>query len=358
MSRKNRILNPLSCRNLVLAGILLLFSACQTRQPEDLRVLQMNLWHAGTAVPDGFTGIAGIIEQLSPDVVLLCEISNRDQQNFIPRLLDELWKREQPYFGESLDMSVGILSRYALEDVSSCFTLENGSRPMIKGNIRVNGQVITIYSAHLDYTHYECYLPRGYSGTTWQKIEAPVTDPEIVLEANRLSFRDEAIEAFLADAEKEIQKGHLILLGGDFNEPSHLDWQEETKDLWDHHGVVIEWDCSRLLIENGYKDTYRELFPDVVNYPAFTFPSANPAVEISKLAWAPEADERDRIDFIYYYPSPSICLRDASVVGPSQTIIRGVQHESDSKDSFIEPKGIWPTDHKAMWAVFSIYSKK
>jgi len=40
----------------------------------------------------------------------------------------------------------------------------------------------------------------------------------------------------IKDARKE--KGNIILLGGDFNEPSHLDWKENTKNLWDHNGTV------------------------------------------------------------------------------------------------------------------------
>ncbi len=48
----------------------------------------------------------------------------------------------------------------------------------------------------------------------------------------------------------------------------------------------------------------------VKNFPiqfdiGFTFPAGNKLAEeakLEKLAWAPEADERDRIDFIYYYP--------------------------------------------------------
>lgn len=70
-------------------------------------------------------------------------------------------------------------------------------------------------------THYACYLPRGYSGVTWKKLDAPVTDSAEVEKANRESMRDEAIYHFIEDSKKE--NGNIILLGGDFNEPSHLD---------------------------------------------------------------------------------------------------------------------------------------
>lgn len=40
---------------------------------------------------------------------------------------------------------------------------------------------------------------------------------------------DETIHHFIENSKKE--KGSFILLSGDFNEPSHLDWSEKTKDL-------------------------------------------------------------------------------------------------------------------------------
>ena len=45
---------------------------------------------------------------------------------------------------------------------------------VLKARIRINGRDVVVYSAHLDYTHYACYLPRGYSGVTWKNLHAPV----------------------------------------------------------------------------------------------------------------------------------------------------------------------------------------
>lgn len=102
-------------------------------------------------------------------------------------------------------------------------------------------------------------------------------------------------------------------LGGDFNEPSHQDWTEETKDLYDHHGFVIPWTVPVLLDEAGLKDAYREFYPDVLNYPGFTYPSDNPAKPADKITWAPKADERDRIDYIWYYPEKGLKVKDAAI---------------------------------------------
>ena len=87
--------------------------------------------------------------------------------------------------------------------------------------------------------------------------------------------------------------------------------------------------------------------------PIFTFPSDNKDVPISKLAWAPEADERDRIDFIYYYYLPGFTPVKASILGPDSSIVRGRRMKENSQDSFIIPRSVWPSDHKALVVEFT-----
>ena len=68
---------------------------------------------------------------------------------------------------------------------------------------------------------------------------------------------------------------------------------------------------------------------------------------------APDADERDRIDFIYYYPMSGFKPVNAYVHGPDSSIVRGKRVKEESQDSFILPEGVWPTDHKAVLVEFS-----
>ena len=37
-----------------------------------------------------------------------------------------------------------------------------------------------------------------------------------------------------------------VIVAGDFNECSHLDWTEATKDLCGHNGVVMPWKNSQV----------------------------------------------------------------------------------------------------------------
>ena len=91
-------------------------------------------------------------------------------------------------------------------------------------------------------------------------------------------------------------------------------------------------------------------------YPGFTFPSNNTQVDLKKLVWTPEADDRERIDFIYYHPDPSVVLKDMSIVGPEGDILYGERtgRAEGSQDHFITPVGVWPTDHKALLATFEV----
>lgn len=338
------------CKFFVL--ILLLLTVASYGKGTDLKVLQMNIWQEGTSVKGGFDAIANEVARLDPDLVLFSEIRNYNGKQFIPRIIEALKERGKVYYGESSTLDVGILSKYKISEQRPNYLLNDNSGSVLKATIEIAGRKVIVYSAHLDYTHYACFLPRGYSGTTWKKLDAPVSNAAEVEKANNESRRDEAIRGVIEDARKE--KGNIILLGGDFNEPSHLDWQKNTKDHWDHNGLVVNWDCSVLLTAAGFKDAFRTFYPNPVTHPGFSFPSNNEGVEVTKLAWAPEADERDRIDFIYFMPHKKLKLKDVSVVGPSKSIVRSERVEENSKDKFILPLDIWPTDHKAMLATFSL----
>lgn len=336
-----------------ISFLILLFSALTLHgKSKELTILQMNIWQEGTMVDGGFDAIADEVARLNPDIVLLSEVRNYHGKQFIPRILQALKKRGKKYYGENSKLDVGILSKYRITMQYEVQAPDKEAVRILKAKVEIENHQVAIYSAHLDYTHYACYLPRGYSGVTWKKLDTPVLDAAEIEKANNESLRDEAIIGFIEDAQKE--KNNIIILGGDFNEPSHLDWQENTKELWDHNGTVVRWDCSVLLTQNGFKDAFRKKYPNPITHPGFTFPSDNPGVDVKKLTWAPDADERDRIDFIYYMPHKKLKLKDVAIVGPSKSIIRGERAEENSKDKFIQPKGIWPTDHKAVLVTFNL----
>ncbi|MBD5225646.1 MAG: endonuclease/exonuclease/phosphatase family protein [Bacteroidales bacterium] len=321
-----------------------------------LKVLQMNTWIQGENIENGAEAIADVIDMTDPDIALLCEITGGCYERLLDHLCGILAERGKQYYCDTLQMSMGIISSIAPDSVSRCFTLDDKVRPnpVAKGWLTFGGHHMAIYSVHWDWTHYECYMPRGYSGTTWKKLPSPVCDADSVLAANRLSYRDEGVAALIEDASKERAKGNMVIIGGDFNEPSHLDWQADTGGIRDHNGMVIDWDCSMMLSDAGFRDCYRELYPNAVTHPGFTYPAGNPFTDISKLVWLPDRDERDRIDFIYYYPDSGISLSDVTVVGPAADILYGKIVGSSTSDPVIQLPCRWPSDHKAVFATFEL----
>lgn len=334
----------------------LFFVTLSLGQEKLFKVLQLNLWHEGSVVPNGYQSIVEEIIDKNADIVLLCEINNRNGVDFISKLTTDLKSRGLNYHSISNEASVDVatLSKYPILAQNTLYEKENRQGQVLKTKISIHNHPIIFYSIHLDYTNYACYLPRGYDGVTWQKMEKPITDVQEIVNANRKSKRDEAIADLIADAAKE-SKRYSIIIGGDFNEPSHLDWIEENKNLYDRRGAVVPWDCSTMLYAAGYKDAFRMKYPYAVTHPGFTYPSYNADVPANKIAWAPEADDRDRIDYIYYKtPRKKLKLQDIKIVGPESTIRYAQKQEKDSEDEFVLPKAAWPSDHKGLLATFLI----
>ena len=330
----------------------LVFTGCTSyampASGNELSVMQLNVWMEAKNVENGFAAVVDEIVRLNPDIVMLCEAHNREDAFYIPALLDSLSLHGREYFANGSTLDVHLVSKFPIVEQDIVWNEHNG---VIRTTLDVSGEKVIVYTGHLDYTHYECYLPRGYSGTTWKKIDAPVTDTDSIMAGNDLSHRDEATRAVIADARQH--SADLFLFGGDFNEPSHLDWGEDTKNLWDHNGAIVPWSCSSLLYEAGFRDAYRMKYPNPVTHPGFTFPSDNPVKPVNKLTWAPDADERDRIDFIYYIPSEGWSLTEAMLVGPAGSIVRGERVPEQTMDTILTPIGTWPSDHKGVLVKFS-----
>ena len=332
-----------------IMGIITLLSSCSSSQ--NLSMLQFNIWQEGSMIPGGFDAIADEIARLEPDFIMLSEVRNYRDTRFCDRIVNALKKRGKTYYS-FYSYDSGLLSKHPITDSSTIFPIQDDHGTIYKMKTTVGKQVCAVYTAHLDYLNDTYYEVRGYDGNNWHKMDAPLTDVPTILERNNLSLRDDAIRAFIKDAQKEIEEGNWIFLGGDFNEPSHLDWIETTKDSADHHGVVVPWPVTTLLHEAGFKDSYREKYPNPVTHPGYTYPSDNLALPPSKITLTPDADERDRIDYIFYYPRKGLHLKDAAILGPKTSIRKSQRVTESGKDVFIEPLGVWPTDHKAVWVNF------
>ena len=127
----------------------------------------------------------------------------------------------------------------------------------------------------------------------------------------------EEINPFIENADKV-----PVIIGGDFNSGSHLDWIENTRQL--HYDKVVEWPVSKNMQLHGFKDSFREIHPDPLKYPAGTWGGFLFDNMIS-----------DRIDYIYYKGKVLQAIN-------SQII----------KDN--PPDGFFNSDHRAVLTVFQL----
>lgn len=343
MYRIKRILLPLL--------LLLVSASAAARRPQTVRVLQWNIWQEGTSVRGGFGAIVDELVRLQPDFVTLSEVRNYKNVNFTRRLCDSLQARGLKYYSfRSYD--TGLLSRYPITDSVTVFPCNGDHGSIYKLKARAAGRTFCVYTAHLDYQDDAYYNVRGYDGSTWKETERP-KDVKELLRLNDASWRDDAIRIFLNEARHDTEEGALVIVGGDFNEPSWQDWTEATKDLYDHHGFVVPWTVTRLLTDNGFADAFRTVHPDPLTHPGFTYPSWNPAVPVSRLTWAPKADERERIDYIFYR-GKGLRATNARVFGPDSSVCRSKAERDPDADTILLPLATWPTDHKGVLVEFSV----
>ncbi len=314
-------------------------------------IFQLNLWKECTQVPSAFDALVDQIVALQPDFGTFCELYKAGSDAIMPQLVTALARKGLTYYQTTVD-GRALLSKYPIVESKRI------NAWMFKGVCNVNGRRIAIYPSHSQYIYYSCYYPRGYNdggdNGDWSKMpDGPNTDIDVILHRNELSGRPESARQMMADAKTEIEQGSLVFFAGDLNEPSHLDWGEDTKDLWDHNGCVVEWQTSKFMESEGWLDAYRVVYPDARKYPGLTWPCDNKDVAVSELAWAAEADERDRIDYVYYYPAEGLTLQGVQIVGPSGGIARGERVAEEHLDEVIEPAGgRWPSDHKGLLVTF------
>lgn len=323
-----------------------------------LRVLQFNIWQGGANVAGGWDGIVDTIAAVRPDVATLSESS----PEWVAQLRSDLARHGLTYYDNQTPDDNAVISRHPI--------VEHASYPSwSKAVIDLGGIELAAYSGHLEYRYYVNYLPRGYGGGVpepletseygWDEIPTgPITDVALITRLNRASGRTAVSRTVIEDALQETERGRLAVLAGDFNEASHLDWGRRTRHLFDHHGTVVKWSTTTAFEQAGFTDSYRERHPDPVLTPGFTWPSDNPGAEVDQLTWAPKADERDRIDYIFYRQDRRLRLQDSVIVGPSRTIVRSKRRRERSLDPFWEPTWTWPTDHKAVLSTFRVTGRR
>jgi exodeoxyribonuclease-3 len=144
-----------------------------------------------------------------------------------------------------------------------------------------------------------CIIPVHYSDYPYQPFQASnieycydtcqklclETEAEYISEANRARGKNSDDTLHMA---RSIMKTMPVIITGDFNEPSHLDWTSKAAKA----GLCprkIRYPTSLKFRKSGFMDAYRLVHPDEVKYPGHTWPTVDPGY----------GDIKDRIDFVY-----------------------------------------------------------
>jgi hypothetical protein len=181
------------------------------------------------------------------------------------------------------------------------------------------GEVAAIANAHLPSDPYGPYLVRD--GGTAEELDA--------LER---STRLPAAQAQLAVLPSLVAQGIPVFITGDFNSPSHLDWTPAVAAVRDEVPFAFDWPVSRAYADAGFRDSYREVHPDPVVVPGFTWtPGGVEAVP---------NDVHDRIDWVL--AAGRVRAVESQIVG-----------ERGGPDVDIE-RDPYPTDHRGVVSTFVV----
>lgn len=261
-----------------------------------LRVLAWNIWHGGRRKgrDEGVRRVVEVIEKCGADIVLMQETYGSG-----PRITGRLGF---DYFLRSSNLSV--MSRFPIVDVHR---LGPGFR---FGGVTIElrpGVRLQAYSLWIN------HLP-----SVRKQLAAGANAEELA--AADAKTRGKEMQAILKELLPHLAKTPAmpVLVGGDFNSGSHLDWTAAAAGMPNHKGLVVAWPVSRAMAKAGFIDTFRVAHPDPVEVPGHT--------------WSPEFPDshQERIDYVY--------MRG-----------KGWQVE-DAKILSEHPRG-WPSDHAASLTV-------
>ncbi|WKY13263.1 hypothetical protein Q1695_004240 [Nippostrongylus brasiliensis] len=251
-----------------------------------LRVMTFNIWLSGASVHNGLHKIAKHIRLVNPDIVALQEVEDVYVIGNLTEMLGEPWIGIH-HQNRSLP-DTGILTRH--EIVPSTYT--NTSKGLGVRIVVDSLYFVNFWSMHLEYLSYGPYAAYNKMVTSIDQILAG-EDPKSG--ESRKQNAEELRNNPRMTAWRRKSDIVPIIVAGDFNCPSHLDWTEAARKK--HGGWQVTWPATKIMEEMGFIDSYRELHPDIEAEPGYTWSTCNKF----NSQWDYTIPEpQDRIDFIFY----------------------------------------------------------
>ena len=171
---------------------------------------------------------------------------------------------------------------------------------------------------HLNDVPYQPYQARGipYDACTEQNsarsiranttdCATTITDSEDLVNA-AWHARGKAVQEVIGIARNLTESNRSVVIAGDFNEPSDLDWTSRAV-MAKRVPLRAKFKVSRRLRAAGMKDVYRAIYPDEMKNPGYTWYDS-PTGSMAGGSGPPE-----RIDFLYVPDSPNVLILDCEV---------------------------------------------
>ncbi|MGV3763134.1 MAG: endonuclease/exonuclease/phosphatase family protein [Parapedobacter sp.] len=235
-------------------------------QAQYLKVMTFNIWHGGreTGEEEGPLRVVDVIRDAGADIVAMQEAYGSGE-----RIADELG-----YHLYLRSSNLSIMSRYPVVDTLQAHSAFNSGAVTID----VNGQHVVVACNWLNYPFdYWDMLEKG------QPVDSAGWQRQFQGEKNTGILREiiNVLQPAIANAE------HVpVIICGDFNSGSHLDWVPETRHL--NEGYVMPFPATLLMEKHGFIDSFREVHPD--------------PLAVRGITWSPAFPNafQDRIDYIFY----------------------------------------------------------
>jgi exonuclease III len=288
----------------IILFMLFLFIGCADQKTTSIKIMTWNIWHGGlhgdktsdfkkdTA---NTLNVLKVLKHENPDILFM-------QETYCCGM--DIAKQAGYSYSWRGSANLSIHSKYPIIDTLEIYKPFNSHAVIID----VKGQHILCVNIWLH------YLPSYF-----QDIKELSPDSLIIGEG---TTRLKEITSIINSVDSLQRSLNMpIILGGDFNSGSHLDWVESTKQF--HYDKVVQWPVSKLMIDRGYTDSFRKVNPD----PGKTLEGT----------WGFLDDEiiSDRIDFIYF-KGDKIRTKYSKIV------------QDDPVDGFFN------SDHRAILSIFEI----
>ena len=291
---------------------------------ESARVMSYNIHRGGVVhLKQPLSQTAKVIQVAKADIVGI-------QETRSPRgdTLEDLAK----LLGWNYEEGSCIVTRHEIVE------LFKGGRDY-KGGIKVklaSDKHAYIFNPHLPSHPYQPYQLLGIR-PKWHKHTNDITF--IKTEAETIEWAKKARGAEMGKLLRQVKsipdKKVPILVLGDFNEPSHLDWTEAAAKAG-RHPIKVAYPTSTEMAKAGFSDSYRKIYPDEMKNPGITW---SPAYKVGD-----PRTHHDRIDFVYF-KGKGLEVKDVKILGES----------IENADIVVRP---YPSDHRALVASFKISNER